>query len=482
MRERESQPNDIPFASVQFTVQVEGAQVGFLRTPPPTFQVVNLTKDFVSITQIHFAMVAELNSSERARGRWQILRQALLQANLNKANNDVDDENNAASIHRFPGYRMLPSTVVQKRLRSAANMERLRTIHSMEDVEGSVRVFVALNNCPQLGDSSEERAVVDFRVPILPWDPVCNEIERLGCAIVASNRSEQMIFVRLPPPKRPYYCIKEYMLPIRANDSNEGLSVLIHEKRQRAVSSLQELVRHRSTGIDNTGDVCVWDAAVTLAWALVLHQQQHPKSTNFSDANPTTVLELGAGMAGLAGLSLFQMVQASATKPPVRLYITDGQISAVKNNRVHCRCMGFEEPSVHCQVLQWDTSPTNASLQSAYTLVADCTHFTEFHGHLFWTAVYHTAVEGVIWMCQPERTGTWKQFLHLVEAVNTAASSPLLSVQEKSFPALQRKHETFAQNSAYIPHLHLPRLFVLTKLRPEEESDRQVVLSHVNSR
>jgi hypothetical protein len=92
-------------------------------------------------------------------------------------------------------------------------------------------------------------------------------------------------------------------------------------------------------GIDNTGNICVWDCEKTLAWVLLQEQQQQFSSginmeiassgtttttttttettttaaaaTDTTAAGPRIVTELGAGMVGLAGLAGLCLVAAA---------------------------------------------------------------------------------------------------------------------------------------------------------------------------
>lgn len=333
------------------------------------------------------------------------------------------------------------------------------------------------------------------------------------------------------------YCVREYRLPVVSGTATSNKlpqrSTII--TRERIVSahtklSLQELVSHRNNnnnnnqngggGVDNTGNICVWDCALTLAWALHQQQQQERQPEKHS-----VVLELGAGMAAISAFSL--AVTAASSSLSAKIYVTDGHADCVQNNRVNVRLLqavglvpsshrnddddeGSRKVEIDCRQMLWTTdSPTTSSspddavllLPLADTmLIADCTHFQEYHAALFWTAVRHTSANGgQIWMCQPKRGNSLERFLELIRVVNdnnnnnnngnsNSSAAPLLRVTEQHYPVLDAKHQKFLEESSsssnnhYDPNLHRPRIFVLTKERPENEQDRLCAIRHMQER
>jgi hypothetical protein len=363
--------------------------------------------------------------------------------------------------------------------------------------------------------------------------------------------------------------------------------VLARERMPTRQVSLQELVSHHyqrydnnkdnadnsndNRGIDNTGNICVWDCEKTLAWVLLREQKQLQRKqlqfssgvTHIASASPTTttttaaattaagpriVTELGAGMVGLAGLCL---VAAAAnhnhdngnsngssngiSNDIQELYLTDGHVDSVTNNRVHVRlgqAVGQLPQSsaprssracrVHCSVLKWsidsdeqeNNSNTNTNQRAAaaaavdttsplppppadWTLVSDCTHFEEYHAELFWTLIKCTVSTGggTIWMCQPDRGKSLDRFLDLVRAVNggnnndtiidgsNTSTAALVIVQEQHYETLRAKHDELLQrDKTYDPNIHRPRVFCLRKLRAETQQDRLVAIRHIQER
>jgi hypothetical protein len=346
--------------------------------------------------------------------------------------------------------------------------------------------------------------------------------------------------------------------------------VLARERLPHTTVSLQELVSHHhhnargddgngddeskndTNGIDNTGNICVWDCEKTLAWVLL--QQLQLLSVTAPVTAPCVLTELGAGMVGLAGLLLVAAASESAspsrsnnntnkTNSIQELYLTDGHIDSVHNNRVHVRLgqaaagqslrsseetstssilpskSTFTDCRVNCSVLKWsidknknycNTATANAVATvdtvrppppADWTLVSDCTHFEEYHSQLFWTLVQSTCQNGSIWMCQPNRGKSLERFLDLVRAVNvnvndndntnhdddnhdkTTSTTPLLHVQEQHYETLRAKHEQLVlQDKTYDPNIHRPRVFCLRKLRAETEQDRLAAIRHVQER
>ncbi|KAL7579730.1 hypothetical protein ACA910_021872 [Epithemia clementina (nom. ined.)] len=309
--------------------------------------------------------------------------------------------------------------------------------------------------------------------------------------------------------------------------TNPFYHLFIRERMTRQHFSLRELASHtgttanssnsnKNTAVDNTGNVCIWDAEKTLTWALaqqllqnqevhdtdistkllpLIEQPDSSSSSSSASASPCpsvgTVLELGIGMAGLAGLFLSQCGAAR------RVILTDGHDQCVQNNRINVRltnaCTRSLMQSNHattmstsasafqqnhtpeCRVLLWaldDHVPDKDLWDCAdLTLVSDCTHFEHYHGHLLWTLLQCTKLQtGRIWMCQPERGKSLKRFRNLIEAVNRYRTQqksdlkvvsndghetttmpaapvqvgPLVEIMgEPNFPKLEEMHESF---------------------------------------
>jgi hypothetical protein len=312
-----------------------------------------------------------------------------------------------------------------------------------------------------------------------------------------------------PDPRWTDFGIKAYRCPSECGDGDDDSCAIpnvvvvtyIHERRRRR-TTLQDLVRHRTTGIDNTGSVCVWDAAQTLAWYLCCtrHALFLEQTTTVNNANQLeqdqlpTVLELGAGMAALSSLMILKHLD-ERYKKKVKVVISDGQPECVENNKINCLLLESELRSrVECVLLPWSlsVSDTMPSIQATATLIADCTHFDQYHGELLWTMLYHTAVGGTIYLCQPRRGKSWSMFAALMEAVNrhaagtvTAAPSPIVLVQQVALAELDVKRDAYESQSStngFRSDVHHPFLYRVKKLRTETENDKQSIVAAISIR
>ena len=247
---------------------------------------------------------------------------------------------------------------------------------------------------------------------------------------------------------------------------------LLVRERTRLQVSLEELVGRRQ--VDNTGNICVWDCEPTLAWylgQLLSCKQQAPP--------PSSVLELGAGMAGLAAWS------CRSDERTTTIRWTDGNATCVLNNRINRRLMEWSSRStmehVHCHELMWSYEAPQEDWICDWTLVSDCTHFQEYHGELLWTLLSYARQRS--YMCHPNRGNSLDRFLRLVQVVGEDHNEPLVRLEELKHPVIEEKHKKLLQeDDQYDPNLHYPRLFCLHKLRETTPDDLTRIQAHIAER
>jgi hypothetical protein len=309
-------------------------------------------------------------------------------------------------------------------------------------------------------------------------------------------------------------------------------SLMTREPREQTVKlSFEDLVSHRTTGVDNTGNICVWDSERTLAYLLYHHFEDiiglPPKSSPIR-----SILELGTGMAGLAAISLgLRIVQLEEEHPSseykcpkIQVTLTDGHVDGVKNNLVNQyltkafanantaitsssddeqRRHPYQKLDVSAKVLLWttDLSPATTTTTTTTTkkevvsvsadvvLVSDCIHFQNFHAALAITTLRSLRVGGTAIFCQPQRGDSLENFCTLLKVTvptTTIGLSLLASLEWKTHPLLEEQHlRALKENNSdnvYDPNLHQPKLLLVTKLRELTEEDCQAFVVHQKER
>lgn len=407
----------------------------------------------------------ELQRKERVRLRWQILRHAIQHQTV---------------LHNsgFPGFGLLkqspatlevPKDASSRLILDSKNLLESTVVCLLASMALYPNQLVHSFVVARAHDNNGETTLVELPSGMEQY--VIQQCDLEACQITFQHdeQGNLSLFVHIsscrPSTASTLHDLHYYTYP---SDPPHSVQILTRQRQQPKLT-LQDLVTHRHTGgIDNTGSVRVWDAEPTLVWAL--------QRAVFA-CSELVITELGSGHAALAALSL--------NKNARRIQITDGHSDSILHNQVHVQLMitvGLMDmcKQVDCRVLRWSTDWHIAqSLEPAdVTLISDCTHFQRYHLALLWTMLQCTRMEGEIWMCQPNRTGSLSNFLNLVDELNRQGVSPLLNLQERQYDEILCRHNHFLSNCAeYDPDRHFPRIFVLRKLRLATREDHNWVLS-----
>jgi predicted nicotinamide N-methyase len=316
------------------------------------------------------------------------------------------------------------------------------------------------------------------------------------------------------------------------NKENDGDSPIVkynnhiiwtREPRETRLS-LDDLVSHRkNNGVDNTGNICVWDSERTLAYLLYHHFDDffnqnmiQPQILENENRSGIRILELGTGMAGLSAVALGlrlamrqeehgdRIKEGNASKDEnekeekksIHITLTDGNPSGVKNNVVNQYltklnsqtmwqgegyCSHYLDLNVDCETLLWTTdleSEKERPVNQDVVLVSDCVHFQNFHAALATTALRCLRTGASAIFCQPTRGPSLDNFLNLLLAAtldkDPIGSTSLLSYTWLSHPIIEKEdHEARLHYShVYDKNLHHPKILVITKLREISEEDR----------
>lgn len=430
------------------------------------------------------AAAAAAEKKERVKARWAILRQALL--GVQPLSSAVNIQH---SMNSFAGFRVLDRVVIQ-------------------DDDKEYSDLVAKCIVDEGGEEEEEEVSSS-------WDFVQNSY--------TSKNGEKIQFitreVRQHQLKQHQQCTSQSSLKSR----------------------VEALLSHRNHGVDNTGNVRVWDAEATLAGFLLsvllgsdadleatsdftkvddlksrIKTALFENETGIVDYGQQTcnILELGAGQAGLAGLSVASATTSVDNLKPLHLLLTDGHPKCVKNNRSCEKLMQLgRNVTVHAQLLLWDSSAKGAeecqrinreshnstievdgqTLRDGsfhICLASDCLHFQDFHDALLATIARTLAVGGIALLCQPQRGSSLGNFMSMIDAVNApqaigdsagskcnqSSKQPLfhMTLIEDFYPKVSAMHKTLISDEAhankqYDPNRHRPLLLVLRKLRHYDE-------------
>jgi len=187
-------------------------------------------------------------------------------------------------------------------------------------------------------------------------------------------------------------------------------------------------------GIDNTGNVRVWEAEQILLFYLA-----EKVSSGELNLSSKCILELGGGMTALAGLGLARLCRQKGFNKSY-FAITDGHPDCVRNQKV-CLAMNHsmdrKDETADAEVtltpassflLRWSRGDlygdldiviqNNPKQKFDVIIAADCLFFRDFHDDLLW--VLDNALDqtdGVVYCLQPRRGDTMATFLAKAELI-----------------------------------------------------------------
>ncbi|OQR90200.1 hypothetical protein THRCLA_09407, partial [Thraustotheca clavata] len=228
-----------------------------------------------------------------------------------------------------------------------------------------------------------------------------------------------------------------------------GHSILLHQRKEKAHVSLHELAVRE---VDNTGNIRTWPSEDIILRYLLKTLPSMVQSA------PLRVLELGAGMCGVAGFAL-----AAACSPLVlnQVTITDGNEMCIQNlqqmcqiNKKHNRLVNH----VDVKLLQWSRElKSPVGLKYDVIFASDCLFFEKYHDDLLHTIDINLTESGTCIMLQPSRGGSLERFCTKAKLI--------FSVQ--LFPSRYDdlvNAQVHSSDPRFDPDIHHPQLLVLKRL------------------
>lgn len=403
---------------------------------------------------------AASDASQRAKGRWAILRNAL------KSRSREDDPSSRYSIHKFAGFQILDrnelSETESKLLSESCNLDVIPATH----------------------------VIAEYKIPVM--------------SKILGTNFEPILKVRTTERKIVKHDIKELVSHqvygvdntgnTRVWDSSNVLAYLIMSEKKLVHHSIE--MAKRNTDEDdfysNNVPFIGLEDILSLASCKTIAEPQ----------GKLRVLELGAGMAGLPALSLlslesFRYKEKLDNIPKIEVCLSDGHPLCVENNKI-CAKLTHNLGRACCEKHLWksddeglkeceslltsidhiyDTPEGSKGRNFDLIVVSDCTHFIEFHTDLAATIGRLLRIQGKCIMCQPHRGKSLMKFIRIAESINygkKSCSGPLFKIElhdifnEKIYD--MHKQYVVQLENIYEPNIHRPLLLTLTKLRHFEEN------------
>ena len=409
-------------------------------------------------------MTTPLVSSTRNihQSRWKILRAALL-------GESIPPQDEQVSIHRFQGFSQ--SLLDAKTHTSFDDTTDVPTIHQ-------VHVAIMALQCSLCAHIQKVRIHVNapfetadlmsLREVLASKGITCRSQSTASSSSSPSSFSSTGSDLNVEwPPQEEYIC-QQYQLV-----SQNNISLLIRQPRKsrppRKVPLTALVSQQYHNGVDNTGTTRIWDTELVLVHSLL--------TSNIVPAvKPIShVMELGAGMAGMAGLAL-----AMTSTTPLHVTITDGHADCILHNQVHVWLNTFPtHVTIHVKQLVWTTTMPESGTMDL-VLCSDGTHFQEHHASLAITIASVLQIGGVAILCQPPRGSSLSNFLKVLEAMQGLWTIQVLTDYNETLTRCH--HHELTTNPLYDPNIHYPHIVKLNKRRMVTNEDRQQAVQQVDAR
>ena len=394
------------------------------------------------------------------QSRWKILRAALLGESILPQEEQV-------SIHRFQGFsQSLFDAKTQTTVDDSVNVPSIQQVHvAIMALQCSSCAHIQ-KVCIHVESPFESADLGSLREVLASKGITCRSQSTFASTIPSSVSSTGSDLYIEWPPQDEYNCQQYILVP------QNNISLLIRQPRKnrppRKIPLTALVSQQYHNGVDNTGTTRIWDTELILVHTLL--------TSNIAlTLEPIGhVMELGAGMAGMAGLAL-----AMTSTTPLHVTITDGHADCVIHNQVHVWLNTFPSyTTIHVKQLVWTTTMPESGTMDL-VLCSDGTHFQEHHAALAITIACVLRIEGVAILCQPPRGTSLSNFLTVLKAMEGLWTIQVLENYNQTLT--QFHHHELTTNPLYNPNIHYPHIVRLCKRRMVTDEDRQQAVQHVNS-
>jgi len=419
---------------------------------------------------------------ERVKARWSILRNALLQKT----------QTTKHSIHRYAGFQLIRPSSNPDLLQLQQQVQVFHWNDSDTVESNLMKLEVAVLSVSACGTSSERSKLTVFNSPSdKAW------ISKLKFKVLPPVK----LVEERPKDNDPKHCITFLLQPIGGSTKFQvcqyklqDLSLWTREPLETRLR-LEDLITHRRSGVDNTGNICVWDSERSLSFLLFEHLDDFPFLMG-----ARKILELGTGMAGLAAvcLALALVIRDRSKGISDRILdvtLTDGHADGIKNNEINryltklyaTATSGPNHPyeclRIRTQLLLWTVD--GSTTEHDVVLISDCVHFQEYHAALALTTLRSLRIGGTAIFCQPTRGNSLDNFVALLNVCQRIVDGlKLLSLTWMTHPRLEaeKKKAKEEHQGIFDENLHCPRILLVEKLRGLSSDDCNDFISHQKNR
>lgn len=229
---------------------------------------------------------------------------------------------------------------------------------------------------------------------------------------------------------------------IRRNTTSAILKPLIgHKSRIAQLASVN----------DNTGNCGLWPSEELLAYWCLKNPQQF--------ADKVAVLELGAGMTGLAGLAASKAISGQSSK----IIISDGNEQCLRFLMANAK---RESPDIETRLLRFEDKDSYADLSGSVDLVliADCLFLDSSRRSLVATLQQLLKPgSGKAIILAPSRSGTLDSFINLISATDDLKVHSKSTDWDEQVSALRDSFASTLSCDIYSDNLHYPILVEIMK-------------------
>jgi len=198
------------------------------------------------------------------------------------------------------------------------------------------------------------------------------------------------------------------------------LELVMHHRRPGSQFSSHEL-----SSFDNTGNIRVWPAEEVLAYFLCTDEEL--SRTLSSRTSPLRILEVAAGMTGMASLFLAQYLSKLVTVDTF-ITVTDGNEQCAQHieelAKLNVR-KGLLNPSdrIHLDImtLKWENvQEVWGDRRQTFHLIiaADCLFLEQYHKDLLHLVDFLLSEDGCFILLAPSRGGSRRRFQQLAKTFN----------------------------------------------------------------